>query len=129
MQLVRIKFSNDATIKLRTLKSRTGITPNILCRLGFMLSLKDPTIPRSEDFPEDGMEINRYTLTGDYDLLFCSFLKQRCHKDSLPKPTDIAKQFRAHMNRGVFLLASRISDISSIPDLLKASTPSRPKKT
>ena len=129
MRLVRIKFSNDATIKLRTMKSRTGITPNILCRLGFMLSLKDPTIPSPEDFPDDGMEINRYTLTGDYDLLFCAFLKQRCHKDSLSKPTDIARQFRAHMNRGVFLLASRISDISSIPDLLKACTRSRTRKT
>ncbi len=129
MRLVRIKFSNDATIKLRTLKSRTGITPNILCRLGFMLSLKDPTIPSPEDFPEDGMEINRYHLTGYYDLLFCSFLKQRCHKDSLSKSTDITKQFRAHMNRGVFLLASRTSDISSIPDLLKACTRSRTRKT
>ena len=81
MKLARIKFSNDATVKLRTMKSRTGITPNILCRLGFMLSLKDPTIPSSKNFPEDGMEINRYTLTGNYDSLFCALLKQRCYND------------------------------------------------
>lgn len=121
VKISRIKFSNDATIKLRTLKIRTGITPNILCRLGFMLSLKDPKIPSSDDFPEDGMEINRYTLTGDYDLLLCSFLKQRCAKDALTGPEELGKQFRAHMNRGVFLLASRVRDLASIADLVRKS--------
>ncbi len=120
MKLSRVKFSNDATIKLRTMKIRTGLTPNILCRLGFMLSLKDPSIPLSESFPEDGMEINRYTLTGDYDLLFCSFLKQRCYNDGLSTETDMSEQFRAHMNRGVFILAPRIKDLDSIAELVES---------
>ena len=64
MNLNKIKISNDATQKLRTLKIRTGLTPNILCRLGFCLSLNEPGIPRLTNFQEDGMEFNRYTLTG-----------------------------------------------------------------
>jgi DNA sulfur modification protein DndE len=87
-----------------------------------MLSLQDPSIPAADDFPDDGMEINRYTLTGDYDLAFCSLLRQRCAKDSLLAPDDLAVQFRAHMNRGVFLLASRVSDLDSIADIVAACT-------
>lgn len=83
MKLSRVRFSHDATIKLRTLKLRTGLTPNILARLGFMLSLQDPSIPSADAFPDDGMEINRYTLTGDYDLAFCSLLKHRCVQNSI----------------------------------------------
>lgn len=121
MKLSRIKFSTDATTKLRTMKNRTGITPNILARMGFMLSLKDQTIPSSDDFPEDGMEINRYTLTGDYDLLFCTFLKQRCHKDNLGIESEMPDQFRAHMNRGVFTLSARIKDLHSIAELVESA--------
>lgn len=120
MKLSRVKFSNDATMKLRTMKMRTGITPNVLCRLGFMLSLKDPAIPTSSDFPDDGMDINRYTLTGDHDLLFCSFLRQRCYKDGLNAKSDMPEQFRAHMNRGVFILAPRIKDLDSIAELVES---------
>lgn len=104
------------------MKNRTGITPNILARMGFMLSLKDMRIPLSEDFPEDGMEINRYTLTGDNDLLFCSFLKQRCHKDNLDVKAEMPNQFRAHMNRGVFMLSARIKDLQSIAELVEANS-------
>ena len=120
MKLSRIKFSNDATMKLRTMKMRTGITPNILARIGFMLSLKEKIIPRSTDFPEDGMEINRYTLTGDYDLLLCSLLKQRCHDDDFDVDNDMPDQFRAHMNRGVFTLSARIKDLHSIAELVES---------
>jgi len=118
MKTKRIRFSYDATIRLRQLKGRTGLTPNILCRLGFLLSLKDQTIPNSDDFLDDGMEINRYTLTGDYDQLLCSFLRQRCYKDGLNDDENLARQLRAHMNRGVFILAGRLTDLESIAELV-----------
>jgi len=118
MKINRIGFSLDATYKLRQLKSRTGMTPNVLCRLGFMLSLKENTIPSDADFPEGGMEINRHTLTGDHDLLYVALLRQRCFRDGIKSKKNIAKQFRAHMNRGAFLLAAKLIDLQSVVELI-----------
>ena len=45
LSIQRIPFTVDADSQLRMLKARTGLTPNILCRLGFCLSLEEPGIP------------------------------------------------------------------------------------
>ena len=74
MDLIKLKISSELTQKLRTLKARTGLTPNILCRIGFCLSLNEPGVPDVKKQPEDGMEFNRYTLTGQYDILFLCLL-------------------------------------------------------
>ena len=37
----RIKLSKKATDKLRYLKSKTGLTPNILSRIAIMLAIKE----------------------------------------------------------------------------------------
>ena len=83
MDLNKIKISQDATQKLRLLKGRTGLTPNILCRIGFCLSLNEPGVPDLKKLADDGMEFNRYTLTGQYDVLFISLLKERCSQDNI----------------------------------------------
>jgi len=65
MSFNRIRLSKSATTRLSMLKGRTGLTPNILCRIGFCLSLRDPIVPKPENYDEEGQEINRYTLTGE----------------------------------------------------------------
>ena len=37
---------------LARLKSKTGLTPNILARFALCLSLKDPSIPNPDEFDE-----------------------------------------------------------------------------
>ena len=108
MELLKIKISEDLTKKLRLLKSRTGLTPNILCRIGLCLSLNEPGIPDLRKQPEDGMEFNRYTLTGQYDILFTALLKERCIQDGFDPDEEFTTLFVAHLNRGAFLLFSRI---------------------
>ncbi|WP_163334294.1 DndE family protein, partial [Enterobacter bugandensis] len=39
MHFSKVSISLDATSKLRSLRQRTGLTPNLLCRFGLMLSL------------------------------------------------------------------------------------------
>ena len=118
MNLNKIKISNDATLKLRRLKSRTGLTPNILCRLGFCLSLNEPGIPDSSKYQEDGMEFNRYTLTGQYDTLFLSLLKERCIQGGIVMEKDITEQFIAHINRGVIFIYNRIKNLGDLKKIL-----------
>lgn len=121
LSVKRLRFCQEADNWLRVLKSRTGITPNILCRMGFALSLDEPGLPNPDAYSEDsGREINRYTLLGEYDATYVALLRQRMSDDATAggaenREPDIDAQFRAHMNRGVMLLAARIR---SLPDLL-----------
>lgn len=114
MNLPRLKVCQEASSKLSMLKARTGLTPNILCRIGFSLSLNDPTIPDPEDYPPDSdREIDRHVLTGVWDPLFVAMIKERCKKDNIPQE-EIALQFRAHVNRGVLLLFKRVKSVSDL---------------
>jgi DNA sulfur modification protein DndE len=118
MQLSRIRFCEEADQRLRQLKARTSLSANLLCRIGFNLSLAEPSIPDPARYPEDSRrEIERGTLTGRYDELFVALLRQRCLGDGLPgNGPDFEAQFHAHMNRGVLLLYQQVK---ALPDLCK----------
>jgi len=117
LQVKRLRFCREADTWLKVLKTRTGVTPNILSRMGFCLSLEDPGVPQPQNYPEDSQrEINRYTLLGEYDALFVSLLRQRLSLDGLDEGR-IEEQFRAHMNRGVLLLAKGLKSLQDVARL------------
>ena len=119
MKLNRIYVSEDSRNKLRMLKGRTGLLPNVLCRLGLSLSLIEPGIPNPEDYPTNGSEFNRYTLMGEWDALVVALLRERCASDGLSLDNDsLTKQFRAHLNRGVGLLHGRVKGLSDLAGML-----------
>lgn len=124
MQLNRIRVSEEVDQRLRSLKAKTGLTPNLLCRVGLCLSLREPTIPNPDDYKESSArEFNRYTLTGQWDGLFIALLKERCHQDGLPLPDCLEDQFLAHLNRGVLLLFQRVKHLGDIPRLVEEVYP------
>ena len=124
LSLRRVRFCKEADNWLRALKSRTGVTPNILCRIGFVLSLDESGIPNPDLYPEDSdREINRYTLLGEHDGIYAALLRQRVTDDAVGGSHDLNAHFRAHVNRGVILLAGRVK---SLPDLLAELSRPRP---
>lgn len=122
MKLNRIKLSADASDRLTQLKGRTGLKPNILSRIGFCMSLSEPSIPLIDNYPEEDREFNRYTLLGEWDEMYVALLRQRLIADDLPE-TDLEDQFRAHLNRGILSLG-RV--VKCLPDLLRLSQHSPP---
>ena len=120
MRLNRLRISEEVSNRLSILKGRTGLTPNILCRIGFCLSLNDPTVPNPDDYPTDTeKEIDRHTLTGQWDRLFVALIKERCHQDGLPLiDEELAAQFRAHVNRGVLLLYKQVRSLNDLVQLM-----------
>ncbi|NQT70523.1 MAG: DNA sulfur modification protein DndE [Desulfobacteraceae bacterium] len=117
LTLQRIPFTVEAGNRLRTLKSRTGITPNILCRIGFCLSLEEQGLP--PELPNNfkvGREINRYTLLGKYDKFFVALLVTRLVKDQMSL-TGIDNMFLAHINRGIEILTARVKSIADLSHL------------
>jgi DNA sulfur modification protein DndE len=97
--LNRIYVSKEVDQRLRLLKSRTGLTPNLICRLGFCLSLAQSGVPDIQLYSDSqGKEFNRSTLTGQWDPLFFALLRERLDKDGLNQETDMESQFKAHIS-------------------------------
>ena len=117
----KLRVSRSSTSKLSVLKRRTGLTPNLICRIALCFSLESSGLP-ALDFDEEGSEFNRYTLTGDWDLLFVALLIERLHKDGLDISQDGLLYLKAHLNRGVSMVHSRVKDL---PDFLKLYSESK----
>jgi DNA sulfur modification protein DndE len=120
MQFSEMHFSEDASRKLSQMKGRIGLTPSILARIGFCLSLENPVQPDPSDYEGTGyISIKRHVLTGPYDALFIALLKERCFQDSLGEEQWL-NQFKAHMNRGVLLLDKRLKSLDGLALTLPA---------
>lgn len=121
MTLQRVLFTPDADNRMRMLKGRTGITPNLLGRMGFCLSLEEPGTPALLNAKvAPGREINRYTMLGEYDEAFIALLitwmDGRGYK--ITKPEEVNKYFLAHMNRGIELITARLKTIIDLDRLI-----------
>ena len=119
MTFNRIRISEKATFRLNQMKGRTQLTPNILSRIAICYSLNDPTIPNPAEYDEKGQEINRFTLTGEWDTLFVALIKERCIHDGLDPEKDLYDQLRAHLNRGVFGIFPQVKSLGDFHILLK----------
>jgi DNA sulfur modification protein DndE len=119
MALNRIYVGEAVDMRLRNLKARTGLTPNLLCRLSFCLSLAEPSVPDPQLYADgQAREFNRYTLTGQWDLFFLSLLRERLEQDGLDPEADLETQFKAHLSRGVLLLYQRLRNLEDLADLV-----------
>lgn len=118
MRYSKLKISEDATSRLRSIRQRTGVTPNLLCRAAVMMSLEEgPVTSMAPD--ERGQEFNAYTLTGDLTGLLGSlirFVEQEEAQDELDDEM-VVKLLAAHIHRGVGTLAVRAKSISDLARL------------
>jgi DNA sulfur modification protein DndE len=105
----KLKISADATSKLRFLRQRTGLTPNLLCRYALAISLEQGPIGLAPLPDEEGSEFNAYTLTGEYGSVFTAMLRfvEEGSEDALLPDDALLDRFRAHIHRGVGTLAVR----------------------
>lgn len=114
----RICISDEFTYRLRSVKGRTGLTPNLICRIGFCLSIAEPRVPDPHIYNENGHEFNRSTLLGNWDDLYEALLRERLVADRLNHKSDFLPQLRAHMNRGVGMACDRIRDLADVLTLV-----------
>ena len=120
MQFSRIHTSQRCRGILSNLKIKTGLTPNILSRFGICLSLKDPSVPNPEEFDELGTEFLPLVLFGEHEKLFLALMIDRLHRDGLDPEKYLNIMLRAHLNRGVYSLVSRVHGLSGINEMIKA---------
>lgn len=124
MRFNKLKISTDATSRLRALRQRTGLTPNLLCRAAVMLSLEEGAVGKIARPDENGQEFNAYTLTGDYNDLFGALLRYVEETEAgLADPLDndeLLARFRSHIHRGVATLSVRAKSPADISRLAMA---------
>ncbi len=118
----RLHLSVDATNRLRNLKAHTGLDYNVHCRIGLCYSLTDGRVPRGSDYDEKGLEISRVTLFGEWEPAYLALLRERCVQTRLDPEADLWDQLRAHVNRGVVAVSSRVKDLGDLASLVPAST-------
>lgn len=117
MRFTKIRLTKDASNRLKFLAGRTGLTPNLLCRMGLCLSLEEPKMPNPDEFAEEEREFNRYTLLGEYDTLYIALLKQRLYQDGV-NMDELEEHFRAHLNRGIALLQQRVRSVADLANVV-----------
>lgn len=119
MNFRRIKLSQSSTKKLQIFKGRTGLTPNIACRVALGLSLSQRKPPSKElYFDESGQEINRYTLFGEHEHILTALYKQWCVENKI-KDADFYPYFISHINYGVELLYNRVKGLEDFVKLIE----------
>jgi DNA sulfur modification protein DndE len=66
----RLRISHTATETLKLLKVRTGVTPNIICRMALLISLEKGAGGGQAEPEQSGSEFNAVTLFGEFSSLF-----------------------------------------------------------
>lgn len=72
----RVRISQGATDVLKALRGKTGLTPNIVCRIALILSLEDGAAGGLKQVDQSGSEFNAPTLYGEFANLFECMLRE-----------------------------------------------------
>lgn len=101
----KLKTSSDTKNIFESIQKNTGLQPYVLVKLCLALSIKSTKELTTKDFntPNDGLELNRQTISGDYDKLFSSLIVLKSNK-ALSESEVFPKYFKAHIDRGAKLL-------------------------
>lgn len=129
----RIKVCGIANKALIRMKGQTGLTPNILCRIGFCLSLQSLVIPDINEYKVPGdidiREFNRHTLFGNDNAFYMALLRQWiCNLEENGSrfehtTNEFGELTEAHLNRGALLLAKRMNEgLLSLRELVNGTT-------
>ena len=118
MKFSRIKLSAKSQNLLGRIKSRTGLTPNILARFALCLSINEMSKPITTEYDKDGSEIEPSVLFGEFEPLYLGLMKNKLLKDGVPE-SELNDMTRCHINRGVIALSPRIQNLGDFYKLIR----------
>ena len=111
----RIRVSERATARLQFLKSKTGLTPNILSRFAFLLSVREMRrVGQGSDESKGGMEFNAPTLFGEFQELYeCVLIR---YVDSVQDESEPSMIIANHIENGLHKMGHirKLEDVVSL---------------
>ncbi len=99
--IFKLKTSKSTMTLFEEIGSATHLQPFALCKLAMALSLHTSESLKDSDFKvdSDGLELNRQTITGEYDDLFKALIIS--HTGTNLNDNDyFPKYVKAHIDRG-----------------------------
>lgn len=103
----RLKTSQQTKEIFEELGSRMNLKPFALCKLAISMSLtNDEPIENYNSNDNNGLELNRQTITAQYDILFKTLLEQHANK-SLTDDEYFPTHAKLHIDRGAVMLKSK----------------------
>lgn len=103
----KIRTSKKTMGLFEEITASTNYAPFILSKLAISMSVKSGVALEEEDFKTDtfGLELNRQTITGEYDDLFKSIIEVFEGKH-ISDDEYFQKYLKAHLDRGAKLIHS-----------------------
>lgn len=100
----KLRTSSQTQERFDSLSQSLGLQPFILSKLAIALSIRKGKL-NEEDFKtnNNGLEISRQTIFGDYDLLFKSLIINNAGC-AMPEDEYFPNVVKAHLDRGSKLL-------------------------
>nr|WP_035534527.1 DNA sulfur modification protein DndE [Hyphomonas oceanitis] len=118
MHISKFKVSLEATGRLRVLRQRAGLTPNLLCRMAMSTSFEMGKVGPAPDV-EEGQEFNAYTLFGGDQPIYTTLLRMVETEDGEDvSDRELIRRLRAHIDRGLTALSVRVKSPGDAARLL-----------
>ncbi len=101
----KLKTSEETASIFSEIGSSTHLQPFALSKIAIALSVRDSNDLSDSDFATntDGLELNRQTITGEFDELFKALIVQKEQK-SLTDDEYFPKYLKAYIDKGAKLL-------------------------
>jgi len=118
MHISKFKVSEDATGRLRVLRQRAALTPNLLCRMAMAMSFDMGKIGPAPEV-EEGQEFNAYTLFGADQPIYTTLLRWVETEDGEAiDDVELLCRLRAHIDRGLSAISARVKSPGDAARLL-----------
>ena len=110
----RLKTSLQTKEIFEELGSRMNLKPFALSKLAISMSLtNDEPIENFKSVDNNGLELNRQTITAQYDLLFKTLIEQHAGKH-LTDDEYFPTHAKLHIDRGAVMLKNRYNYSSNL---------------
>ncbi|KKY00581.1 DNA sulfur modification protein DndE [Paraclostridium benzoelyticum] len=115
----RLKTSMQTKEIFEELGSRMNLKPFALCKLAISMSLtSDEPLEDYKSLDNTGLELNRQTITAQYDGLFKALLEQHAGK-SLTDDEYFPTHAKLHIDRGAVMLKNKYNYSSNLEHFIK----------
>lgn len=103
--IFKLRTSSQTENIFSMIQSSQALAPYALAKLAIALSLRQNKCIEKHWFStnSNGLELNRQTITGEYDVLYKSLIIMN-EKKPLPEEQYFPKYVKAHLDRGAMLL-------------------------
>ena len=109
----KLKTSAKTGEIFEELARRTYLKPYTLVKHAIAWSIKEGTSVDDYRSDTNGLELNRQTITGEYDVYFKVLIEQAAGRQ-LSEDEFFPKYLKAHIDRGAFILESRYKHAGSL---------------